>query len=436
MEKAKNIESFYREDIFSFLTSSEKKLIQLEEDFLYFAKNFFERRFSHPIWVEEEDFLREASPLVIEKEEAILKDLPSRYEYLLEKREEGYSLRWFFPEEVITSTQPEEICILFCKDPVSTPKDLQVEEGKIFYSSLESITLEKILYLAALLSRFPFLEGEVYPFSWEEGILEEIPERKRFFLFSMLFLGRRPSKGLLYLDSCGILEKILPELTAGKGVIQNRYHKYDVFEHSIKTLDALRKGDLVLRLAALLHDIGKVPTWRLGEDGEPTFYNHEVYSARMVPPIMKRLGVPKELGKRVRFFVREHMFHYTKDWNDRTIRRFLRRVPPEEIENLIALRIADRMGSGKKKVFSHSLQKFREHIKRVLEKEKELKVKDLDINGYILMDLGIPAGPIMGRILRKLLEEVKAGELSNSREELERRAKELFEEWGEKKKTS
>jgi hypothetical protein len=180
-------------------------------------------------------------------------------------------------------------------------------------------------------------------------------------------------------------------------------------------------------LSGLFHDIGKVDTRRERSEGEVTFYNHEIVSAKHADHILKRFGFPYELRKRVRFLVRNHMFHYTSEWSDRAIRRFMRKVEPETLEDLITLRLADRKGSGKKQALPRAIRELIRHIEDVKEKEAELKVRDLAIDGHALMDLGMEPGPRMGEILNELLDRVKSGELENLEDLLKQEAKQILE---------
>jgi tRNA nucleotidyltransferase (CCA-adding enzyme) len=173
-----------------------------------------------------------------------------------------------------------------------------------------------------------------------------------------------------------------------------------------------------VRWSALLHDIGKVPTRVEQADGESTFHNHEMYSARMVVPVMKRLAVPISVGQKVKFLVRNHMFHYTDEWSDKAVRRFVKKVPLGELQDLISLRLADRKGSGKKTAFPKALQKLMGHIDELIAKEQEFKIKDLAIDGHTLIELGMPQTRAMGDMLKYLFEEVKAGRAENNRETL------------------
>ncbi|MCB1325246.1 MAG: HD domain-containing protein [Spirochaetales bacterium] len=256
--------------------------------------------------------------------------------------------------------------------------------------------------------------------------MESLPRRFLRRQFRYILTGRKPSRAFLYLDELGMLDWFLPELAAARGLTQNRYHKHDIFLHSIYTCDAVPGPDLVLRLAGLMHDFGKVDTRREKPNGEATFHNHEVISARHVDRVLRRFGFDSALIKRVRFLVRNHMFHYTAEWTDRAIRRFMRKVPIDRLNDLISLRLADRKGSGKRQALPRAIKDLIRHMDEVRAREAELKVSDLAIDGHALMELGMPAGPRMGELLRALLEEVRTNAVQNEREALIERARWLM----------
>lgn len=255
---------------------------------------------------------------------------------------------------------------------------------------------------------------------------EELPKRFMRKQVIRLMLSARPSQGFLALDSAGLLQEVFPELHKTKGLSQNRHHRYDIFYHLLYACDHA-KPQLHLRLAALLHDIGKADTRRVRKNGEATFYNHEVVGARITEKIMKRFGFDPSLGKRVRFLVRNHMFHYTGEWTDKAVRRFMSRVSKSELNDLIELRLADRKGSGKKSQLPAPIIELMERMNEMESKEKELKIKDLAIGGKELMELGMPPGKPMGDLLKTLLHQVKSENLENTKEALILRAKELHQ---------
>ncbi len=282
----------------------------------------------------------------------------------------------------------------------------------------EAVSVREALQLAVLAARFPHVEINVPGLAENTSAWEAVPASARRVAFRGIILGRKPSSGLRLLDHLGLLEKFLPEVTAGRHLTQNRFHVHDIFEHLLRSVDGAYDLNEPVRWAALLHDVGKVPTRVEGPNGEATFHNHEMYSARMAVPIMKRLAVPIAIGQKVKFLVRNHMFHYTDEWSDKAVRRFVKKVPLEELQDLIHLRLADRKGSGKKTAFPKALQKLIGHIDEIIAQEKEFKIRDLAIDGHTLMELGMPQSRAMGDMLKFLFEEVKANRLENTAEAL------------------
>ncbi len=294
----------------------------------------------------------------------------------------------------------------------------RVEFSDSHLSAEGNVTLKEALLLARLAARYPQLTVVATASPVEQAELGSLTQAFRRTIFRSIIMGRRPSAGLRVLDRFGLLDFFLPEVTAGRGLTQNRFHAHDIYEHLLRSVDGAMDLNEPVRWSALLHDIGKVPTRVETDSGEATFHNHEMYSARMVVPIMKRLGVPIAIGQKVKFLVRNHMFHYTDEWTDKAVRRFVKKVPLEELQDLIALRLADRKGSGKKTAFPRALQKLIDHIDEIIAKEKEFKIKDLAINGHTLMEMGVPASRQMGEILKYLHAEVTAGRAANERETL------------------
>ncbi|OHD64617.1 MAG: hypothetical protein A2176_08910 [Spirochaetes bacterium RBG_13_51_14] len=240
--------------------------------------------------------------------------------------------------------------------------------------------------------------------------------------------SKKPSVGIEYLRTSGLLELFLPELAECHAISQNKYHIYDIYYHSIYSCDAAPKEDPMIRLAALLHDIGKVPTKQPGDDGDYTFYNHEVIGAKIAKKIMKRLKFSNEQIDAVNILILNHMFHYTDEWTDGAVRRFIRKVGLENIDNLFTLRMADRKGNGARKGLPAPIEHLKKRIERVIEQENAFSVRDLNINGYIIMDeFGLKQGPLIGKILNELLELVLDNPVLNERNVLIGRAREILE---------
>jgi tRNA nucleotidyltransferase/poly(A) polymerase len=216
---------------------------------------------------------------------------------------------------------------------------------------------------------------------------------------------RGPSRGLRLMESSGMLELVLPELAACRGVEQRGRHRFDVLDHLYESVDAA-PAEIALRLAALFHDLGK-PAAKVENPGaEPSFHRHEEYSAEAASGILKRLRFPNGLHDEVVHLVRHHMFAYDDSWSDAAVRRFLARVGADTIDRLFALRLADGAGMTGLPVDPRSLEPFRERIGAVLAESHAFGLRDLAVDGEELASIGVPKGPVMGRILAELLETV------------------------------
>lgn len=229
-------------------------------------------------------------------------------------------------------------------------------------------------------------------------------ERVRDELVKIL-LSPRPSYGLKLLEDTGMLPDILPELSACRGVEQKGFHRFDVLDHSFLSCDGA-PDRIELRLAALLHDIGKPAARAEGPDGLPTFHRHEELSARGTEEALRRLKFPNAVIASVSHLVRHHMFAYDDSWGDAAVRRFLARTGPENLEDLLALRLADAYGTTGERPDPRGLDPLRRRVEDLLGRSRALSIKDLAIGGNELAALGVPRGPVMGRILAELLETV------------------------------
>ena len=221
-----------------------------------------------------------------------------------------------------------------------------------------------------------------------------------------------------------ILQYILPELEAGVNVSQNHHHIYTVFEHSWRALATCPNSDWKVKLAALLHDIGKPKSKRIIK-GEVTFYNHEYIGAKMTDKILKRLKFKNEDREKIVNLVKNHMFYYNVgEVTASSVRRLIKKVGKENIKDLIDLRIADRLGSGTPKAKPYKLR----HLEYMMEKVQHdpVSVKSLNINGNdLIKELKIEPSPKIGAILEVLLAEVIEDPKLNEHELLLKRAKEL-----------
>lgn len=234
----------------------------------------------------------------------------------------------------------------------------------------------------------------------------------------------RPSEGIELLRETKLLQYILPELEQGVDVKQDRHHIYPVYKHNLLSLKYCPSKEWQVRLAALLHDIGKPKTRKI-IDNIATFYNHEYVSARMTEKILSRLKFSAENKERIVNLVKNHMFYYNVgEVSAASVRRLIAKAGRENLKDLIDLRIADRLGSGITKAMPYKLR----HLQYMFEKVQNdpVSVKMLRINGNDLMkSLNITPGPIIGAILDVLLGEVLEDPERNNPEFLQKRASEL-----------
>lgn len=241
---------------------------------------------------------------------------------------------------------------------------------------------------------------------------------------SKIILSDSPAFGIEMLHQAGLLSFILPELEVGIGVTQNLHHIYTVWEHNLRALDTCPSKKLDVRLAALLHDVGKPQTKR-GEGYRSTFYNHDHVGARIAEQALTRLRFSKPIVKKATLLVDNHLFYYNVDEvTEASVRRLIKRVGLENMGDLMAVRIGDRLGSGVPKGKTYKLR----HLEYMIEKVSRdpLSVKMLAIKGNDLMEmLALPASPKIGMLLDVLLAEVIEDPKKNTRDGLLRRAQEL-----------
>lgn len=249
-------------------------------------------------------------------------------------------------------------------------------------------------------------------------ILQVSAERIRDELVKMLS-AERPSVGLRIMEATGLLRLILPELAACRGVEQGGFHSYDVLDHLLLACDGAPADNETVRLAALLHDIGKATAVQSDEDGGVSFHRHEQDSEEMCHAVMRRLKFSREEEKNVCHLVAQHMFNYTPEWSDGAVRRFISRVGPQQLPDLFDLRIADQYGMHGVPPRHDSLTPLRDRVQSVLEQENALSIRDLAVNGHMLArEAGIPKGPDMGVVLEHLLDTVMDDPSMNTKEKL------------------
>ncbi|HEX4225106.1 MAG TPA: CCA tRNA nucleotidyltransferase [Pseudonocardiaceae bacterium] len=234
---------------------------------------------------------------------------------------------------------------------------------------------------------------------------------------SKLITGAHPRRGLELLVDTGLAERVLPEVPAMRLEIDEHHQHKDVYQHSLVVLEQAidleqaetpGKPDLVLRLAALLHDIGKPRTRRFEDGGGVSFHHHEVVGAKMVRKRMKELRYAKDVTEDVATLVYLHLrFHgYGKgEWTDSAVRRYVTDAGPL-LNRLHKLVRADCTTRNKRKaqLLRDTYTDLEERIALLAEQENLAKVRpDLDGN-EIMRLLGLPPGPLVGKAWRYLKE--------------------------------
>jgi putative nucleotidyltransferase with HDIG domain len=261
-----------------------------------------------------------------------------------------------------------------------------------------------------------------------------------------------PSDGVSLLISTGLMEYIMPEVLEGRGVMQGGHHTLTVLDHMLDALRNSSSPDPIVRFATFIHDIGKPKSQRYkcrkcgkmfrdladefvtcancGFDqptrGMITFYGHEVIGAKMAKEICERLRFTNKETEKIVTLVRMHMFAYQPEMTDAAIRRIIRKVGKENIADMVLLRIADRKGSGSKT----TSWRFMELQKRIGEQLFEpMEINDMAVDGRDVMEvLGVSPGPIIGKVLKELFEEVLEDTSKNTKEYLLQRIKVIAKE--------
>ncbi|MGH7738496.1 MAG: CCA tRNA nucleotidyltransferase [Candidatus Tyrphobacter sp.] len=240
-------------------------------------------------------------------------------------------------------------------------------------------------------------------------------------LGKLLVRAPRPSVGLELLRETGVLSVVCPELVEGYGVEQNEWHAYDIWRHALESCDAAPAGDLVLRLAALLHDVGK-PRTKSGAH----FYRHEIVGAEMAADLLRRLRFSNDLVEKTAHLVRSHMYSADPDLSDAALRRSIRRIGVDDLERQFALRRADIAGSGLPKR-DDSNERFEARVREEVARKPAFSVVDLAIGGQDVVAAMVRMGDAppgfrgdarVGEALRALFEEVTERPERNERQTL------------------
>ena len=231
-------------------------------------------------------------------------------------------------------------------------------------------------------------------------------------------------EGVMILKNSSLMHEVLPEFEENFGVEQKspgRHHLYDVGTHLVMALKNCQSADPITRFATLLHDIGKAKTHKKLPDGTITFYNHEMVSTKIASKIADKLRLANIDKEKLLRLVRWHMFSVNEHQTDAALRRFIKNVGVENIPDILALRVADRLGGGARET-SWRLEEFK---RRLIEVQKQpFSIRDLKIDGNdVMKELNLKPGPKVGEILNKLFEDVVEKKLENKREVLLKKLK-------------
>jgi tRNA nucleotidyltransferase/poly(A) polymerase len=247
--------------------------------------------------------------------------------------------------------------------------------------------------------------------------------------FVKILASDAPMQGVVLLEKLGMLQYVAPDILRGIGVEQNKAHAYHVYEHLLRTLQhaADKKWPIYLRIAALFHDVAKPETRRWSDEkGTWTFYGHEVVGSRVTRKALTALKFPRETVDLVSNLVRWHMFFSDPDTVTLSaVRRTIQNVGQDHIEDLLNLRVCDRIGTGRPKEQPFRFRKYKAMVDEAL--RDPISVKMLAIGGKRIMEIsGEKPGPKVGYALHALLEEVLDDPSKNTAKYLEKRAVELL----------
>ena len=315
-------------------------------------------------------------------------------------------------------------------DPYEGQKDLKSKLMRTVGDSKERFTEDALRLMRAVRLAIE-LEFEIEKKTAEaikqnSGFLEFIAKERIRDEFSKIIMTRYAADGIRKMQELNLLKFVIPELVEGVGVGQNKHHIYTVFEHNVRALEysASKSYSFEVRLASLLHDVGK-PKTKHGNGVNSTFYGHEIAGGEMTLKILDRLKFSKDVIEKVAHLVRYHLFYYNVgEVSAAGVRRFIARVGSENIDDLIKVREADRIGSGVPKAVPYKLR----HLLFMIEKVKRDPVhpKMLFLRGDDVMKIAkIEPSPRVGYILGALLLDVLENPELNKYEVLEKRVREL-----------
>ncbi|EJO5347270.1 HD domain-containing protein [Clostridium botulinum] len=232
-----------------------------------------------------------------------------------------------------------------------------------------------------------------------------------------ILVSSNPTYGIRNIAKLNLIDYIIPELKDCVDFKQhNIHHDKDVYEHILSVVENV-PNKLELRLAALLHDIGKPRCFSMGDNGQGHFYGHQKISADMAKDILKRLKFDNKTIDKVDKLVYNHMTRYNK-LRTSSIKKFINKVGIDNLDDLFELQIADIKGSAKEYHSFNNVLNLKIKCEKILSEKQPLTIKDLDIDGHDLMNLGIKQGKEIGIMLNKLLDITLENPNLNNKEDL------------------
>ena len=237
------------------------------------------------------------------------------------------------------------------------------------------------------------------------SLIANVSHERIYDELSKILMTSVPSVGLKILEKTGILNIILPEVTACRAIQQIKINASDVLEHTYLCVDAAAKAgySLTVRLAALLHDIGKPSTMTYNKFGILRFPNHEEVGAKLAIDVLKRLKCSNQLISDVALLISHHMAKNTQHWSDGDVKRFIRNVGKNHLTEVFQLQWCDQIASTGAK-WDEEYEVLLPRIEKLI--NDPMSLSELAVSGEDLKNIGIPKSKQMGDILNQLLEMV------------------------------
>ena len=269
---------------------------------------------------------------------------------------------------------------------------------------------------------FSLSENTIEAIKKQKSLLNGIPKERITIEFSKLLLGDNIKNTLTLMKDTGVLELIIPEFKATYDFNQcNPHHNLDLFNHIINVVSKV-PADLELRYSALLHDIAKPVVQTFDEKGIAHYKTHEIVGADMARDILTRMKLPVKLIDTVVEIIKKHMILY-RDVTDKKFNKLLSEMGYGNLWRLIEHCIADNESKNNKVVSTEN--DLHERLKRAVEKQMQVTVNDLAINGKDLIELGF-TGKEIGQIKKDLLDKYLSEEIQNEKEEILNYVKEKY----------